>query len=382
MEIPKEYRGREQSFLKHRVLAEYLGAWGHKLGSLARSGRVRLWYVDCFAGPWESQDTDLRDTSIHIGLRALAEAGADWRQHGYEIELRAFFVEKDKGSFKRLQQYLQQWAGVVETTARHGEFGACVPEIARCLGRDPAFIFIDPTGFKGVGMNFIAPLTRERMRDVLINVMFNDINRFKDDPRQFLREQMRDFFGLGDATMPRRLAEAELLALYRSKLKQNCGLDYAADLAIPHPTQERTWFRLVVGGKHPEVLKVFRHVESKVVGGEAAAVRTQAKQQAVEERSGQLPLGLFAAPQHDRWYERQNQEDQQRALTGLREMLQRTGKEKFSDVWPELLEQHHVTCSQLAGLVMREAKRGALRIEPELPRRRTVHDGDDLIVVR
>jgi three-Cys-motif partner protein len=379
MDVPKEYRGREQSFLKHRVLTEYLNQWSHKIGSLGRSGPVRLWYVDCFAGPWQSHDTDLRDTSIYIGLKALEEAAADWREHGHDIELRAFFVERSKRSFERLQEYLQQRTGLVETIARHGKFGDRVPEIVRYLGNDPAFIFIDPTGFKGVAMKFIAPLTRARMRDVLINVMFNDINRFKDDPRQFLRDQMRDFFGLMDDTMPPGLAEDELLVLYRRNLKDHCGLTYAADLAIPHPTHERTWFRLVIGGKHPEVLNVFREVESKVVGGEAARVRTRAKQHAVEERSGQLALGLSSSSQHDRRYQRQNQEDQQRAMAGLREIVQRAGRRKFSDLWPALLEEHHVTRSELAELVMHAVEGKALRIEPDRPRRRSIRDGEWIV---
>ena len=379
MEVPKEYRGREQSFLKHRVLSEYLDQWSHKIGSLARSGPVTLWYVDCFAGPWQSQNTELRDTSIDIGLRALEQAAEDWRRQGHDIGLRAFFVERNKRAFERLQKYLQQRTGLVETIARHGEFGDRVPEIVRYLDKDPAFIFIDPTGFKGVAMKFIAPLTRARMRDVLINVMFNDINRFKDDPRQFLRDQMRDFFGLGDDTMPPGLAEDELLALYRRNLKEQCGLAYAADLAIPHPTHERTWFRLVIGGKHQKILEVFREVERKVAGGEAAGVRTRAKQQAVEERSGQLALGLSSSSQHDLRYQRQNQEDLQRAMAGLREMVHRAGRRKFSDLWPALLEEHHVTRSELAERVARGAKRGELRIEPEQPRRRSIHD-DEWIV--
>lgn len=47
-------------------------------------------------------------------------------------------------------------------------------------------------------MSFIRPLVLCPVRDVMINVMFNDINRWKDDSRSFLRTQMRDFFGLED----------------------------------------------------------------------------------------------------------------------------------------------------------------------------------------
>lgn len=82
MTVPSEYHGREQSFLKHRVLQQYLQRWGKKLGSLSRTRLVRLWYVDCFAGPWRNKSASLEDTSIEIGLRALEEAATTWRAAG------------------------------------------------------------------------------------------------------------------------------------------------------------------------------------------------------------------------------------------------------------------------------------------------------------
>ena len=67
MTVGKSYEGREQSYLKHRVLEEYLISWAFKLGSKA----TRLWYIDSFAGPWGSGDEDLADTSVAIGTKAL-----------------------------------------------------------------------------------------------------------------------------------------------------------------------------------------------------------------------------------------------------------------------------------------------------------------------
>jgi three-Cys-motif partner protein len=64
MEMPSEYIGREHTWLKHRVLQLYLEAWAHKLGSVGRKRNVRLWYVDCFAGPWHAQNEELHDTSM------------------------------------------------------------------------------------------------------------------------------------------------------------------------------------------------------------------------------------------------------------------------------------------------------------------------------
>jgi three-Cys-motif partner protein len=203
MQVPREYQGREQSFLKHRVLHEYLLSWGIKLGSIARGRRVRLCYVDGFAGPWKAQSAALEDTSIAIGLDALEAAAKTWRDQGALIDVEAAFVEKDDTAFGDLEKYLKGRAGTVKTLARHGEFGSFVPELQKWLGTDSGLIFVDPTGWRGAAMRFIAPLVAgTRPRDVLVNVMFDHINRFKDDPRAFLREQMRDFFGLGETNCP------------------------------------------------------------------------------------------------------------------------------------------------------------------------------------
>jgi hypothetical protein len=77
-------------------------------------------------------------------------------------------------------------------------------------------------------MQFIAPLAAGRWRDVMVNVMFHHINRWKDDPRQFLRNQMRDLFGLGDADLPSGLDEEELMSLYRRRLKDRAKLEFVA----------------------------------------------------------------------------------------------------------------------------------------------------------
>lgn len=379
MKIPADYHGREQSFLKHRVLQEYLALWGRKIGSLSRDGPVTLWYVDCFAGPWKSQDEALSDTSIHIGLEALEEAGRIWRDNGHEVSLGAVFVEKDPAAYKRLKRYLDEREGLVRTVAHEGEFGQHVGKIAALLADDPAFVFVDPTGFKGVKMDFIQPLLQKRMREVLVNVMFNHINRFKDDTRGFLRAQMRAFFGLADADLPVGLSEVELLRTYRRNLKLTCSVTYAADLAVPHPTKHRTWFRLVIGGKHPEVLRVFREVESRVVGGEASSIRTAARARKTEAETGQISLlGSHAAPDQDVWYARANEGDQAAVIDDLVAFLERQGRSRYERVWPALLEERHITEAELGREIVRAAKAGRLNIEPTSSRRQRAKKGDFL----
>jgi three-Cys-motif partner protein len=374
VQVPEEYRGREQSLLKHRVLYEYLLAWAHKLGSVARRRRVRLCYVDGFAGPWKSKSESLDDTSIAIGLRALEAAAQTWRDRGAQIDIDAAFVEADPIAFAELDRFLKGRKGAVHTVAYPGEFGALVPELQNWLGGDAALIFVDPTGWKGAAMRFIAPLVAEQpRRDVLVNVMFDHINRFKDDPRAFLREQMRDFFGLGDSDLPDALAEEELFALYRAKLKELCGVQYAADLAIRHPTDDRTKFRLVVGGKNPAVLELFREIEKTVIGKEAAVVREKASTRKHTDRTGQLPL-LEAPAATDARYDSLHDEGLREAPKALVARLAAAGPTTFATLWPEVLEANHVTKAELARIAWELAKQGEIDVTNAGPRERTMKD--------
>lgn len=326
---------------------------------------VKLVYVDCFAGPWQSASQDLRDTSVFIGLNALSTAVTTWKG----VKPKAVFVERGAEAFSRLQDHLAERPPDIETVAIHGEFGANVERINHEIGGGAAFLFIDPTGWNGVAMRYIAPLARIKQRDVMINVMFNHVNRFKDDPREFLRTQMSEFFGLEDADIPQGLDEDGLLAFYRHQLRETCGLPYVANLAIPHPTHDRTWFHLVVGGHHHEVLKLFRNVERKVCGDEADVVRAGARARA----GGQSEM-LFGQP--DRAFEGRHERD----LARVRELLERREsgrRETFLSLWTEVLSGHHVTRTDVVEIVIELATRKRVVIVPAV--RRSIGDDAQLV---
>jgi three-Cys-motif partner protein len=376
MDVPAEYQdGREQTFFKHEVLRNYLRAWSQKLGSVSQTGRrVRLWYVDCFAGPWSSRTEDHADTSVAIGMNALEEALSTWSDAPTKVEAGAIFVEANPTSATRLTEFLSgrphkgvAWKVLV------GAFGSQVAAIQGMIGDDAAFLFVDPTGWKGAGMQFVAPLAAGRWRDVLVNVMFHHINRWKDDPREFLRNQMRDLFGLGDADLPSGLGEEQLMALYRSQLKDRAKLGFVADLAVPHPTIDRTFFRLVVGGHHAEVVRLFRQVEEKVVGRDAGSVRDKAKSRVRESRTGQTEL-LLGAPGIDVRYRNMRDRDLAAALPTLRARIAAEGPLPFGQIWPPILEENHVTRKHLADAILDEANAGRLVVQGFLARERTIKD--------
>ena len=363
--VPLEYVGREQSLLKHWVLEEYLRSWAQKLGSAARTREVHLFYVDCFAGPWEAQSERLEDTSIAIGLNALEEAAGRWSKQGI-IRTSAIFVEKKPESFANLKRYLEARRGRVATHPFPGSFAEHVARIDQMIGSSAAFLFIDPTGFKDVAMDFIAPLAKRRFRDVMINVMFNDVNRFKDDERGFLREQMKGLFGLKSGDLPQDLDESALFTLYRAQLKKTCGVDYAADLAIPHPKMERTWFRLVVGGHNKAVLELFRDVEKRVCGTVAGQVRAAAKQRDKDQLS-------FTLPGNDDRFDRFRNEGLAAARRRLTE--RKPGSvTPFMLLWTEYLQELHITRSDVARILRDLIVEGRARVRGKDDAQKAVQD--------
>ena len=64
MIVPEAYYGREQTYVKHRVLKLYLDSWPQKTRLACSTIPISLWYIDCFAGPWNAAEDDYRDTSI------------------------------------------------------------------------------------------------------------------------------------------------------------------------------------------------------------------------------------------------------------------------------------------------------------------------------
>lgn len=369
MRIPPEYEGREQTLLKHLVLSEYIQGWAHKRGSRAKFGRTKLWYVDCFAGPWNAFGEELRDTSVSIGLETLRDAATTWEEKGLHVELAAIFVEKNAKSFEALRAYLGEHRQGIEVVALPGEFGDHVADINRRIGRDPAFLFVDPTGWKGAAMRFIEPLASPEDRDVLINVMFNHLNRFKDDPRAFLREQIGDFFGLEPGAIPGGIAEDALFDLYREQLRDKCRLPFVADLAIPHPTQQRTWFRLVVGGHHSAIVDLFRQVERRVCGEAAGAIRDEARQRGEQ----QLSLGGIG-PAPDQSYQRLHRDGLREAPDDVLRLLAERSPRLYSDLWPHVLAERHIGKPELNKIVWELHKKKALAIRGLSGRQRTPHD--------
>ena len=71
-----DYAGREQAYVKHRLLAEYLPPLAYKVGSVWNS----IVYVDAFSGPWKTSRPDYADSSFAIAINTLRGAQAGLKE--------------------------------------------------------------------------------------------------------------------------------------------------------------------------------------------------------------------------------------------------------------------------------------------------------------
>lgn len=149
------YAGREQAYVKHFLLGEYLEIFAHKIGS----AYPEIAYVDGFSGPWQNTGEAFEDTSFGIALAALTRAKATWKGLGRDLKVSAYLVEKNPAAYANLQSVRTLFPGV-EIKTYPGSFIERAPELLKDIpARAFAFLFIDPKGW-AIDMQRIAPLLK------------------------------------------------------------------------------------------------------------------------------------------------------------------------------------------------------------------------------
>ena len=178
MRPPEYYRQKEQAYVKHFFLEQYLEKVAFHIGY----GYREFVYVDCFSGPWQSQDEEFADTSIRISLDRLNYVRTGLAAQGRYADIRAIFIEKSPTAFDALQAALNQHRGSIKTTALQGAFEDNIQRILAEIGSAFAFFFIDPKGWTGFAMDNIRPILLHKPGEVMVNFMYDFVNRFLDFP--------------------------------------------------------------------------------------------------------------------------------------------------------------------------------------------------------
>ena len=165
---------------KHEILRRYFQAW---LPILAQTN-ARLLYIDAFAGPGEYSKGE--DGSPVVILKAA-------RDHviPFKSELVCLFIESEDDRHQHLVQVLDRIKPTLPTNVKFralpGKFNDQLTEIFASVEeqrkrRAPTLVFVDPFGFSQASFITIAKLMSYPKSEVLVNFMYEEINRFLSVP--------------------------------------------------------------------------------------------------------------------------------------------------------------------------------------------------------
>lgn len=259
------YVGREQAYVKHHFLAEYVEQLVFKVAS-----RRDVVYVDGFSGPWKNQGEKFEDTSFGIALEALRAAKQTWARLGRgDRTMTALLVEKDPDAYARLQEIIPRYPDINIRTF-NGDFVKAVPALIDAIPADAfSFVLMDPKGWK-IDMEAVAPLLRRANCEVVFNFMFTMINWSASMPNAAIQAGL-------EALMPgtdwkRRLDDLELIngekvpearkrvlvSAINATIAQLGGYPYVMETPVLFPTKDRTYYSLIYATRSTKGIEVFR----------------------------------------------------------------------------------------------------------------------------
>lgn len=261
--IPPSYWGREQAWIKHQLLQSYLEKLLLIVGMAAkRQGKIEICYVDCFSGPWGT--SQLESTSIAVSLRTMAKCQQKLAQLGVNATMRALYIERDDEAFSNLQNYLvNETPAAVSAQCLHGDFVDLRDQILKWSGLEAfTFFFIDPKGWKSIGIKKLQPLLQRPRSEFLINFIYDFINRtasmteWQSEIAEFLGAPIEAVQELDNHSPQER--EERLLGLYRNSLKESLPpqkppyVGRTAYVRVLDPNRERAKYHLVYLSSHPK----------------------------------------------------------------------------------------------------------------------------------
>lgn len=368
LDLSPWYDGREQSYVKHYVLQQYLARFARIIGTRWSS----ITYIDSFAGPWKNRHPDLLDTSFAIATDRLREA-RDWvdKTLNRRLQIRCLFLEKTKASFVRLDTYARALTDI-EAEALNEPFESAVPRVLEFINRSNetfTFLFIDPTGWTEFSLDVIAPLLRRQPNEILINFMTGHIRRFLESEtsqasfvRLFGRDIRAKLEGLdGDAREEKALGE------YMRSLKRAGKYLYVGSAIVLKPEIDTPQFHLIYATRHNKGVAVFKDVEQKMLPV-AADARGVAKERRRLAETGQAS---FLPPRDpSTTIEVRRARYREMAREKVRDKLMRARRLRYEVLWRMALAFPLVWTSDVRSWIDEWKRAGEIAIPTQTGRRR------------
>ncbi len=357
----EDYAGREQSYVKHVFLENYLEALAHKIGSTYS----HIVYVDGFAGPWQSANERFEDTSFGIALSALRQAKESWKQKGRDVRMSAHLVERDATAYARLAEVSTRFPDVSVSTYL-GDFVGLILTILKAIPSDAfVFFFIDPKGWR-IPLMRLTPLLSRANSEVIFNFMFDFINRAVNINDVNIVTGLNELIPYGD--WRGKITEAEtqgadnltpearktvVVGAFTESLGKLGNYHFVAETTVLRPLKDRPLYCLCYATRHPSGSEVFRDCQIQALQ-EQSATRAAVKLQHAAKTSGQAEM--FESL-HDMGPDELNAflaRERQQAESSLLELTpQKPATIRYEALWPEVLARHVIRRPQVNELAVK-----------------------------
>jgi three-Cys-motif partner protein len=356
------YFGREQTRAKHFVLKSYLQALAFKVLTFSD-----VTYIDGFSGPWETKTVNFSDSSFMIAIAVLQDAQKRILDRtGVRRRIRCFFSESDPEAYSQLKGAVAEFdrpQDGFEIKTYEGKFEDAVVDIQSFVGASFPLIFIDPTGWTGYPFDKIKPLFARARCEVLINFMYDFINRFAYSADAEIIASMAPILGGPDwpdridQNLPRGLAVEKL---FRETLKSSGNFKFVVSTKIDKTTAERPHFFIAYGTKSADGLKTFRQIEYDALR-EHARNRANAMERQREQRLNVTDMFAgYQAELKELTIDEIVSEQKTLATTRLVETLSQQGTLEFSQVVSGLLQPFMLRETNVKDICVNLAKIGKI----------------------
>ncbi len=374
------YFGKEQTYIKHFIFERYLEEVAIKIGM--RYGEFVL--VDGFSGPWRSAGQGFDDTSFMIAVEQLRRAQNIVRSKNSKFKVRCLFIEKEQKAYEDLSRALEGQKHIEAETV-NGPFEENIENIRSFVGNSFLFLFVDPTSWQGFGLAEMKPVMKLR-GEILINFMYDHINRFIEAKDPAIALQMNKLMGRDDwrIEFERKMAlgvgrEEAILETYKEQLQNIGGYKFVKSIRVMKPLFDRSYFHLIYGTQALPGIEAFSRVEKKAAE-EQNLVRGRIKDIEKLNKTNQVPM--FASdeiPIRQKWFDIERGSALMRAEDIFQQILKTKKSILFDKILGRLLQLPLVWDADVKDLIRRYEANGKVVVDGKKPGQRVPKYGNKIV---
>jgi len=220
------------------------------------------------------------------------------RAQGKVVSMKAVYVEKNKASYSRLKAYLDSnTPNGIDAYPIYGDYSDNMDNILKHCRGSFSFFFIDPKKWTPISIAKLSPLLARRNSELLINFMYDFLNRALTQSNEKLRKSVCSLLGsLTDeeineiSSLEPKEREQKVIRKYRDMLKSNMLVSSNRTPRTYYSTildkdQEKTKYHLVYLTGHPKGI-----IEFAKLSENAEIVQRKVRFDVKQARTGQPDL--------------------------------------------------------------------------------------------